>query len=54
MKYLTSYISLPDKSWRNIEIAYVLLNAQLTDAKLSEVSNSQRGTYDFKEITFRV
>lgn len=41
---------VPDKSWRNIEIAYVLLNAQLTDAKLSEVANSQRGNYEFKEI----
>lgn len=41
---------VPDKSWKHIEMAYVLLNAQLTTANLSDVANSQKGTYEFVDI----
>lgn len=39
-----------DNSWRYVEDAYILLNAQLTSAELSEIANTTRGQNDFKEI----
>lgn len=39
-----------DNSWREIELAYIFLNAQLTTTNLSDIANVTRGDNSFKEI----
>ena len=39
-----------DNTVRTIEQAYLVVNAQITNSTLGEVSNFERGTYDWKEV----